>query len=57
MNEILVTAGQFVKKGDIIAKMGMTGAATGVHLHWGSRIYGIPIDPRTFLDIGDLFKE
>jgi len=57
LNEMVVTVGQFVKKGEIIAKMGMTGAATGVHLHWSSRIYGVPVDPRTFLDIEDLFKD
>ncbi len=57
LNEIVVEVGQFVKKGDLIARMGATGAATGPHLDWGSRIYGVPIDPRTFLTIDELFKD
>ncbi|WP_040726252.1 peptidoglycan DD-metalloendopeptidase family protein [Thiomicrorhabdus sp. Kp2] len=37
--------GQFVKQGDVIGYMGMTGLATGVHLHYEFRINGKHVDP------------
>lgn len=55
LDKYLVQQGAKVKKGDLIAISGNTGAATGIHLHWGARIYGITVDPRTFLNIKDIF--
>ncbi|QCU89475.1 M23 family metallopeptidase [Thiomicrorhabdus sediminis] len=37
--------GQYVKQGDVIGYMGMTGLATGVHLHYEFRINGKHVDP------------
>ena len=45
MSEILVKAGQAVEKGDILGKVGDTGVANSTHLHFGTYIHGIPIDP------------
>ena len=41
--------GATVKQGDKIGYMGMTGTATGVHLHWGIKKNGVWIDPKPYL--------
>jgi murein DD-endopeptidase MepM/ murein hydrolase activator NlpD len=49
MSEILVRAGQRVKRGDIIGKVGSTGRSTGPHLHYEVFQAGRRVDPRKFL--------
>lgn len=44
-----VQPGQSVKKGDKIGEVGMTGRATGAHLHWGLRLLGARVDPAKLL--------
>ena len=45
MTRYVVKQGQTVKKGDIIGYVGMSGAATGYHLHLEVRVNGVPVDP------------
>jgi murein DD-endopeptidase MepM/ murein hydrolase activator NlpD len=45
LSKILVSEGQQVKKGDVIALVGSTGRSTGAHLHWGARVQGARVDP------------
>ncbi len=53
-SKLIAKEGDIVNKGDIIAEMGMTGAATGPHCHWETRIYGMPVDPRSLFFLNDL---
>lgn len=46
---LLVRVGQVVDVGSQIAKIGMTGGATGCHLHFGVRIHGVVTDPVPFM--------
>jgi murein DD-endopeptidase MepM/ murein hydrolase activator NlpD len=49
--EILVKQSQQVRKGDIIAKIGNSGLATGTHLHFEVWYKGQPVDPLEWINI------
>ncbi|HXW52378.1 MAG TPA: peptidoglycan DD-metalloendopeptidase family protein [Candidatus Acidoferrales bacterium] len=44
-----VTVNQLVQRGQVIGAVGMTGYATGPHLHFEIRVNGVPINPLTRL--------
>ena len=48
-SKILVTEGQTVQAGDVIAEVGSTGRSTGNHLHFEVRIGGEKQNPRSYL--------
>ncbi len=50
LNSIRIKAGDMVKKGEIIGYSGMSGLATGPHLHWEIRVSGVAVDPEPFLE-------
>ncbi|GAA3283109.1 hypothetical protein GCM10020218_038910 [Dactylosporangium vinaceum] len=46
---ILVHVGERVSRGELIGRVGTTGASTGYHLHFEVRLDGRPIQPLTWL--------
>lgn len=50
LSEMKVKEGDIVKTGELIAKSGCTGLATGPHLHWEMRLNSSAIRPEFFLD-------
>ena len=45
MSSIAVKVGDIVEKGQVIGAVGMTGFATGPHLHWEVEDTGVAVDP------------
>lgn len=50
LNEILVKEGENLRRGERLGRMGRTGRATGVHLHFELRISALPVDPYPYID-------
>ncbi len=49
LSEMAVKEGDMVKQGQLIAKSGATGLATGPHLHWEIRLNGSAVRPDFFI--------
>ena len=49
LSQIVVSVGQFVEIGQMIARSGNTGLSTGPHLHFEIRRDGVAVDPLLFL--------
>ena len=51
MQDINVKKGDIIKQGDIIGTVGMTGRATGPHLHWNIYWNKIKVNPEHLLSL------
>lgn len=49
LSKVYVSVGQRVSQGQAIGRMGATGRATGVHLHFEIRHGGVAVDPMRYL--------
>lgn len=49
-SQLLVSVGQQVEPGQLIARVGATGNVTGAHLHFEIRVEGTPVDPLPILE-------
>lgn len=49
LSERRVQAGEVVRRGQVIGRVGQSGNATGAHLHYEVRRNGIAVDPRPYL--------
>ncbi len=51
LNKILVTKGQWVKRGEQIAEMGSTGLSEGPHLHYEVIYRNNKVDPMNYIQV------
>lgn len=49
LSAVAVVPGQHVSRGDVIGYVGMTGRATGPHLHYEVRVSNVPVNPHKYL--------
>ena len=48
-SELLVSPGEYVEQGQVIAYAGSTGWSTGPHCHFEIRVGGVQVDPLSYL--------
>lgn len=49
MQRSIVKQGQWVKRGEVLGYIGMTGRTTGPHLHYEVRLNGVPVNPIRYI--------
>jgi murein DD-endopeptidase MepM/ murein hydrolase activator NlpD len=54
LSKIKVVEGERIKEGKVIGLQGSTGRSTGNHLHYEVRYRNVPLNPKRFLEAGEL---
>jgi murein DD-endopeptidase MepM/ murein hydrolase activator NlpD len=49
LSKFAVTAGDSVRRGQVVGFVGATGRVTGAHLHWSVRLNGARVDPLSLI--------
>lgn len=49
LQKSVVKSGQWVKRGEVLGYIGMTGRTTGPHLHYEVRLNGVPVNPMRYI--------
>jgi murein DD-endopeptidase MepM/ murein hydrolase activator NlpD len=49
LSAIVALPGQHVSRGQVIGYVGMTGRATGPHLHYEVRVHNVPVNPHKYM--------
>ncbi|MFW5995759.1 MAG: peptidoglycan DD-metalloendopeptidase family protein [Halanaerobiaceae bacterium] len=57
LNQIEVSEGEDVRRGEVIARSGNTGRSKGPHLHYEVRVNGVPEDPLEYINNEEISKE
>jgi len=50
LDSIAVAEGDLVRQGEVVARVGQSGRATGPHLHWGVSVGSTPVDPMRLIN-------
>ena len=51
MSELKVKKGQIVKQGELLGLSGVTGRASGPHLHWGAVLQRLKFNPENLIQV------
>lgn len=54
LSKIKVSEGERIKEGKVVGLQGTTGRSTGEHLHYEVRYKNVPLNPKKFLEAGEL---
>lgn len=57
LSQLRVKAGDVIKQGDLIAKVGATGRVTGAHLDWRMNLFKRRVDPQLLVPAMSIDKE
>lgn len=49
MQRTVVKQGEYVRRGQVLGYVGMTGRTTGPHLHYEVRLNGVPVNPMRYI--------
>lgn len=49
-SNVLVNVGDYVNRGDVVAKSGNTGRSTGPHVHYEIRLNGVAVNPMNYIE-------